>query len=64
MSITREDVRNLETKPVTTSNVRRRINLLGVGGVGSNVARICYREQHRRNQMFYGIVSMIGDPLP
>ena len=47
MSITREDVRNLETKPVTTSNVRRRINLLGVGGVGSNVARICYREQHR-----------------
>jgi tRNA A37 threonylcarbamoyladenosine dehydratase len=47
VSITREDVRNLETKPVTTSNVRRRINLLGVGGVGSNIARICYREQHR-----------------
>ena len=47
MSITREDVRNLETKPVTTSNVRRRINLLGVGGVGSNVVRVCLKEQHR-----------------
>lgn len=47
MSITREDVRRLKLKPVTTSNVRRRITLLGVGGVGSNFVRVCARQHSR-----------------
>lgn len=41
MPIEREDVARLEMKPVTTSSIRRRINLLGAGGVGSNFVRLC-----------------------
>jgi ThiF family len=46
MSIAREDVRRLATRPVTASNIRRRVNLMGVGGVGSNLVRtICRRAE-------------------
>ena len=47
MSITREEVRKLETRPVTTSNIRKRINLMGVGGVGSNLVRTICRDAAR-----------------
>ncbi len=47
MSITREDVRRLETKPVTSTNVRKRVNLMGVGGVGSNLVRTICRDPRR-----------------
>ena len=47
MSITREAVRKLETRPVTTSNIRKRINLMGVGGVGSNLVRTICRDASR-----------------
>ena len=47
MSITRADVRRLETKPVTSSNVRKRVNLMGVGGVGSNLVRTICRDPRR-----------------
>jgi hypothetical protein len=47
MSITREEVRKLETRPITTSNVRKRVNLMGVGGVGSNLVRTICRDAAR-----------------
>lgn len=47
MSITREDVRRLETRSVTTSRMRKRINLMGVGGVGSNIVRTICRQPRR-----------------
>ena len=47
MSIDRTEVRKLETKPVTVTAVRKRVNLMGVGGVGSNLARTICRQAHR-----------------
>jgi hypothetical protein len=47
MSIDRYDVRRLETKPITSTSVRKRVNLMGVGGVGSNLARTICRQAHR-----------------
>jgi hypothetical protein len=47
MSIDRYDVRRLETKPVTATAVRKRVNLMGVGGVGSNLARTICRQAYR-----------------
>ena len=44
MAITRDDVRRLEHRPPTTSGVRKRINLMGVGGVGSNLMRTICRD--------------------
>ena len=47
MAITREDVRRLEHRPPTTTGVRKRINLMGVGGVGSNLVRTICRDARK-----------------
>ena len=52
MSITREEVAELETRPITTSNVRKRINLMGVGGVGSNFVRMVCRDSRITLRIF------------
>lgn len=51
-SLTREDVRRLVREPLGKGKMRHRINLLGVGGVGSNLLRQALRNSAWERFMF------------
>ena len=51
-SLNREDVRRLAHEPLGKGKMRHRINLLGVGGVGSNLLRQALRNSARERFMF------------
>ena len=51
-SLTREDVRRLAHEPLGKGKMRHRVNLLGVGGVGSNLLRQALRDSAGERLMF------------